>query len=150
VLGDLITPKGSAAHHIGHQRVVLGELVQLVVSVQVRTAIADVDDTQLRTQVEGHRHRRPHAAQFRVLRGFFEDAGIGVANRRLELRENSVLFLPVRSEKPSERIERELLDRRDGESARPYRRLLERGVRAPLQPAALVPANWSARPASLW
>jgi hypothetical protein len=39
---------------------------------------------------------------------------------RLELRENSVLFLPVRSEKPSERIERELLDRRDGESARPF------------------------------
>ena len=92
VPGDLVWPKGSAAHHVGHQRVVLGELVQLAVSVQVRTAVAHVHDAQLRTQMERHRHRRPHAAQFRMLRRLLENAGVGLTERGLELREDLLRF----------------------------------------------------------
>jgi hypothetical protein len=102
VPSDFIRPEGSAPHHVGHDRMILCELVQLLVSVQVRTAIAYVDDTELRTQLERHRHGCPHATQFRVLRGFFKNAGIGVTNRCLELRQDSLRVRTVGPEKPSE------------------------------------------------
>ena len=120
VPGDLVWPKGSAAHHVGGDRVVLGELVQLAVSVHVRTAVADVHDAQLRTQMKRHRHRRPHPAQFRMLRRLLENAGVGLTERRLELREDLLRFAVIRAKEPLERIERELLDRDHGEGARAF------------------------------
>jgi hypothetical protein len=52
MLGDLIRPKGSAAHHLGDERMVLCKLEQFAVSVQVRTAVAYVDHTELRPQMK--------------------------------------------------------------------------------------------------
>ena len=65
-----------------------------------------------------HRHRRAHAAQLRMLRRFLEDACVGLVERRLELREDSLRFGSVRVKEPLERVERELLDRDDGKGAR--------------------------------
>ena len=73
-------------------------------------------------QMERHRHSCPHATQFRVLRGFFKNASIGVTNRCLKLRKHSLGVGTVGTQKPSERIERELLDCGDRESACPFAR----------------------------
>ena len=79
-------------------------------------------DAQLRTQMKRHRHRRPHAAQFRMLRRFLENAGVGLTQRGLELREDLLRLAVIRAKEPLERIERELLDRDHGEGARPFAR----------------------------
>jgi hypothetical protein len=44
VPGDLVWAKVSAAHQIGHQGMVVSELVQLAVAVHVRPAVAHVHD----------------------------------------------------------------------------------------------------------
>src|SRR6185312_8536159 len=103
---------------------VLRELVQLAVSVQVRTAVAHVHHTQLYTQMERHRHRRPHAVQFRVPCSFFRYTGVGLTERGLELRENFLRFGAVRPKEPLERIERELLDRGNCEGTGSFARLM--------------------------
>src|SRR6476661_6543700 len=122
--GDLVWPKGSAAHQVGHQRVVSGEPVQFAISVQVRTAVAHMYDAQACAQMERHRHRRPHATQFWMPRRFLDNADVGLAERGLELREHSVRFGAVCTEEPFERIEGELLDREYGEGARSFAALL--------------------------
>src|SRR4029078_11690421 len=77
-------------------------------------------DAQPCAQMERHRHRRPHATQFWMPRGFLDNAGVGLAGRGLELREHSVRFGAVCTEEPFERIEGELLDREYGEGACPF------------------------------
>ena len=55
--------------------------------------------------------------QLRMFRRFLEDARVGLAQRRLELAEDSLRLGSVRVKEPLERIERELLDGDDGEGA---------------------------------
>ena len=114
VLGDLLGLKRSPADHVRHERVILRDLIQLAIPIQVRPAVPDVHDTQLCVELERHRHRRAHAAQLRMLGDFLENAGVGLAEGGLELREDSLRVGSVRVEKPLERIEGELLDRDDG------------------------------------
>ena len=48
--------------------------------------------------------------------------GVGLTERRLELREDLLRFAAIRAKEPLERIEREVLDRDHGEGARPFAR----------------------------
>jgi hypothetical protein len=57
-----------------------------------------------------------------MFRRFLEDAFVGLAERRLELRKDSLRFGSVRVKEPFERIERKLLDRDDGNGARLFAR----------------------------
>ena len=52
-----------------------------------------------------------------MLRPFLEDACVGLTQRRLEEREHLLGFGSVRLKEPPERIEREVLDRTDGQGA---------------------------------
>ena len=53
-----------------------------------------------------------------MVRRFLEDARVGLAERRLELPEDSLRVGAVRVKEPLERVERELLDGDDGKGAR--------------------------------
>src|SRR4051812_14976566 len=66
----------------------------------------------------GHRHRRAHAGQLRMLDRFVEDAYVSLTQRRLELSQDSLSVGRVRVKEPFERIERELLDGDDGKGTR--------------------------------
>jgi hypothetical protein len=57
--------------------------------------------------MESHRHRRPHAAQFGMLHRFLENADVGLTERGLELREDSLRFGTICAKEPLERIERD-------------------------------------------
>jgi len=72
-----------------------------------------------RIQMEGHRHRRLHAAQFGMLHRFLKNADVGLTERGLELREDFLRLGTICAKEPLERIERELLDRHDSEGAGP-------------------------------
>ena len=55
-----------------------------------------------------------------MLHGLLENADVGLTQRRLELREDSLRFGAICAKEPLERVERELLDCHDGEGARPF------------------------------
>ena len=57
-----------------------------------------------------------------MLRRLLENAGVGLTERGLKLRENLLRFRVTRAKEPLERIERELLDRDHGECARSFAR----------------------------
>src|SRR5687768_6857624 len=101
---------------------VLGELVQLMLPVQIGAAVARVYDAELRTKLECHRDGRAHPAQFRMRRGGLGDLGVGLGERRLELGENLLGLAAVSAEEPLERIESEVLDSGDRKSASPFAR----------------------------
>src|SRR5437773_6809746 len=105
---DFVWPKDSAADHVSRQRVVGRKLVQLAVSVHICPAVAYVYNTQLRTQMERQRDRRPHAFQLGMIRRFVENADVGLTERGLELREDLLRSSAVRVKEPLERVEREL------------------------------------------
>ena len=81
-------------------------------------------NAQLGAQMERHRHRRPHTAQFRMIRRFCHDARVRFTERGLELCERLLRFAVIRAEEPFEGIEREVLDRDHGKGARPFARLV--------------------------
>ena len=96
-------------------------------------------NTQLRTQMERQRDRRPHAFQLGMIRRFVENADVGLTERRLELREDLLRSSAVRVKEPLERVERELLDRDHGEGARPLARAVaSHAVRHEKQMGALL------------
>jgi hypothetical protein len=114
---DLIRPNLSPADHLRHESVIMRELIQLVIPIQVRSAVPNMDDTQLCVELERHRNRRAHPAQFRVLRRFLKDARVSFAECLLELGEDPLGLGRIRVEEPLERIECELLDGDDRKGA---------------------------------
>src|SRR4029078_3675517 len=110
VPGDLFGLNFSSAHHLRHQRVVMGELIKLAISIQIRAAVADVDNAQLGIEMERHGQRGAHTSQLRMLRLFLENTGVGLAERGLELREDLLRVGSVGVKEPLERVEGELLD----------------------------------------
>ena len=118
VLGDLLGLELAPADHVLRDRVVMRDLAQLVAFENVRATIADVDDTYPAVEMISQRQRRAHAAQLRMLQRFLDDPIVGLVERCLKLLEGSLGFGFVRMEEPLEGIERELLDRDDGQGAR--------------------------------
>src|SRR5687767_1981319 len=118
MLGDLLGLELATADHVLRDRVVMRDLAQRVGFENVRATIADVDDTYPAVEMISQRQRRAHATQLRMLQRFLDDPIVGLMERCLKLLEGSLGFGFVRMEEPLERIERELLDRDDGQSAR--------------------------------
>jgi hypothetical protein len=65
--------------------VIVGELMKLSLRIQIAAAVAGVGDEQPPVDGKSHRQSRAHAEHFRVLSRFFEDPGVGLAQRGLEL-----------------------------------------------------------------
>ena len=81
VPGDVGRLNVAAAHQVRHQRVVTRHLLQCAAPVEIRAAVADVHDAQLRVEVVGHGQRRAHAAELAVLGRLLADAPVGLAKR---------------------------------------------------------------------
>ena len=72
----------AAADELGHERVVVGELLELAVAQQVRARVADVPDRdEVVAADERDGHRRAHPGDGRVVRGPVVDAAVRLADQ---------------------------------------------------------------------
>src|SRR5438067_1843412 len=80
----LVRFKLATANHVFNEGMVVGEAMQLLFPEQVTTAVADMDQVQLGTEVVCHRDGGAHARKFSVLRRLPAYLGIGLLQRPLE------------------------------------------------------------------
>jgi hypothetical protein len=74
----------AAANELGHQRVVLRELLEPLVADQVRPRVADVADRDPAVFHERDRHRRAHPGGGRILRLALVDPPVGLLDQLVD------------------------------------------------------------------
>ena len=82
VLLGLFGGQLAAAHHLAHERVVVGELLELCVAEQVGARVADVPERHGVLVDVGRRERRPHAGALLVLGRLAVDEAVGLLGQR--------------------------------------------------------------------